>query len=48
MVNEACKSKRELMLFKVDFEKAYDSVDLELFGCCYGENVIPYPMEEVD
>ncbi|CAJ2637549.1 unnamed protein product [Trifolium pratense] len=27
VVNEARKSKRDLMLFKVDFEKAYDSVD---------------------
>ncbi|GAU12613.1 hypothetical protein TSUD_132230 [Trifolium subterraneum] len=27
VVDEARKSKKELMLFKVDFEKAYDSVD---------------------
>ena len=27
VVYEARKSKKELMLFKVDFEKAYDSVD---------------------
>jgi len=27
VVDEAKKSKKELMLFKVDFEKAYDSVD---------------------
>ncbi|GAU47231.1 hypothetical protein TSUD_107670 [Trifolium subterraneum] len=27
MVDEARKTKKELMLFKVDFEKAYDSVD---------------------
>jgi len=27
LVDEAQKSKKELMLFKVDFEKAYDSVD---------------------
>jgi hypothetical protein len=26
-VDEAWKSKKELMFFKVDFEKAYDSVD---------------------
>jgi len=26
-VDEARKMKKELMLFKVDFEKAYDSVD---------------------
>ncbi|XP_024642310.1 uncharacterized protein [Medicago truncatula] len=26
-VDEACKFKKELMLFKVDFEKAHDSVD---------------------
>ena len=26
VVDEACKLKKELMLFKVDFEKAYDSV----------------------
>ncbi|XP_039683022.1 secreted RxLR effector protein 78-like [Medicago truncatula] len=27
VVDEARKAKKELMLFKVDFEKAYDSVD---------------------
>ena len=27
VVDEARKSKKELMLFKVDFEKAYDSVN---------------------
>jgi len=27
VVDEACKSKKDLLLFKVDFEKAYDSVD---------------------
>ena len=27
VVDEARKSKKEMMLFKVDFEKAYDSVD---------------------
>jgi hypothetical protein len=27
VVDEARKTKKELMLFKVDFEKAYDSVD---------------------
>lgn len=27
VVDEAHKSKKDLMLFKVDFEKAYDSVD---------------------
>jgi hypothetical protein len=27
IVDEARKSKKELMLFKVDFEKAYDSID---------------------
>jgi hypothetical protein len=27
VVDEARRSKKELMLFKVDFEKAYDSVD---------------------
>jgi len=28
MVDEARRMKKELLLFKVDFEKAYDSVDL--------------------
>jgi hypothetical protein len=27
VVDEARKSKKELLMFKVDFEKAYDSVD---------------------
>jgi hypothetical protein len=27
VVDEARRSNRELLLFKVDFEKAYDSVD---------------------
>jgi len=27
VVDEARKMKKELLLFKVDFEKAYDSVD---------------------
>jgi len=29
VVDEAQKSKKELLLFKVDFEKAYDSIDLD-------------------
>jgi len=27
VVDDACKFKKELLLFKVDFEKAYNSVD---------------------
>jgi len=27
IVDEARKSNKELLLFKVDFEKAYDSID---------------------
>jgi len=27
-VDEACRFNKELLLFKVDFEKAYDSVDI--------------------
>ena len=30
-VNEARRLKKEMLLFKVDFEKAYDSVDLRYF-----------------
>ena len=37
VVDEARKSKKELLMFKVDFEKAYDSVDWgyldEVMGC---------------
>ncbi|GAU12549.1 hypothetical protein TSUD_182630 [Trifolium subterraneum] len=36
VVDEARRAKKELMLFKVDFEKAYDFLDLGLLGCCYG------------
>jgi len=28
VINEARKLKKELLLFKVDFKKAYDSIDL--------------------
>jgi len=27
VIDEACKCNKELLLFKVDFEKAYDSID---------------------
>jgi hypothetical protein len=37
VVNEARKLKKELLMFKVDFEKAYDSVECgyldEVMGC---------------
>jgi len=41
MVDEARKSKKELMLFKVDFEKAYDLVDLEYLDSVMGKMCFP-------
>jgi len=35
MVDETRKSKKELMLFKVCFKKAYDSIDLG-YRCSHG------------
>jgi len=42
VVNEACKSKKELMLFKVDFEKAYDSVDWGYLDSVMGSMAFPF------
>ena len=41
VVDEARKSKKELMLFKVDFEKAYGSVDLEYLDSVMGKIYFP-------
>ena len=41
VVDEARKSKKELMLFKVDFEKAYGSVDLEYLDSVMGKMCFP-------
>jgi hypothetical protein len=40
-VDEACKSKKDLMMFKVDFEKAYDSVDWGYLDSVMGRMSFP-------
>ena len=40
-VDEARRSKKELMLFKVDFEKAYDSVDWGYLDAVMGKMSFP-------
>ncbi|GAU10636.1 hypothetical protein TSUD_419760, partial [Trifolium subterraneum] len=41
LVDEARRSKKELMLFKVDFEKAYDSVDWGYLDAVMGRMSFP-------
>ncbi|GAU45885.1 hypothetical protein TSUD_401090, partial [Trifolium subterraneum] len=41
VVDEARKNKKELMLFKVDFEKAYDSVDWDYLDAVMGRMSFP-------
>ncbi|GAU49412.1 hypothetical protein TSUD_374310 [Trifolium subterraneum] len=41
VVDEARKTKKELLLFKVDFEKAYDSVDLGYLDAFMGRMSFP-------
>jgi hypothetical protein len=41
VVDEARRSKRELLLFKVDFEKAYDSIDLRYLDAVMKNMNIP-------
>jgi len=41
VVDEARRSKKELMMFKVDFEKAYDSVDLGYLDSVMGKMCFP-------
>jgi len=48
VVDEARKTKKELLLFKVDFEKAYDSVDWGVSGCRDAQNGVPGALEKVD
>jgi len=36
-MDDACKLKKELIMFKVDFEKAYDSVDWRYLGEVMGK-----------
>jgi len=40
-VDDSRKSKKELLLFKVDFEKAYDSVDWEYLDSVMGKMCFP-------
>jgi len=42
VVDEARKTNKELMLFKVDFEKAYDSVDWGYLDAVM-RNMVLYP-----
>jgi hypothetical protein len=48
VVDDARRSKKELMLFKVNFEKAYDSVDWGYLDDVMGEDVIPDHVEEMN
>lgn len=41
IVDEACKCRKELLLFKVDFEKAYDSVDWGYLDAIIGRMGFP-------
>ncbi|GAU16213.1 hypothetical protein TSUD_298450 [Trifolium subterraneum] len=41
-VDEACKFQKELLLFKVDFEKAYDSVDWGYLDAVMGRMSFPF------
>jgi hypothetical protein len=41
VVDEPRKTKKELMLFKVDFEKAYDSVDWDYLDAVMGRMSFP-------
>jgi hypothetical protein len=41
VVDEARKTKKELLLFKVDFEKAYDSVDWEYLDAVMAKMAFP-------
>ncbi|MCI82651.1 RNA-directed DNA polymerase (Reverse transcriptase), partial [Trifolium medium] len=41
VVDDARKSKKELMLFKVDFKKAYDSVDWSYLDDVMGKMSFP-------
>jgi hypothetical protein len=41
-VDEARKSKKELLLFKVDFEKAYESVDYGYLDADMGRMSFPF------
>ena len=41
VVDETCKTKKELMLFKVDFKKVYDSVDWGYLDAVMSKMVFP-------
>jgi hypothetical protein len=47
-VDEACKSSKELMLFKVDFEKIILFGRLGILRCSDGANVFPVFVKERD
>jgi len=48
VVDEARKTKKELILFKVDFEKAYDSIDWGYLDVVMQKNGVSGVMEKMD
>jgi hypothetical protein len=47
-VDEARRFKKDMLIFKVDFEKAYDSVDLNYLDIIMQKNEFSDALEKVD